>query len=577
MTCLSWLIACLLGPALAGELSARASFTAVPVPETAAEKRAVQVSPLVVWGGLTVPLRYTPLFEVGIPVGESRRFAHLYDAEGQPILGADGEPRLCNGLDGATLLEAEGQIYSVVHAECHPGALQLSRLSQDKDSGALSAVDTSQVDLSAAGGGNLFCAGEATAWGTHLAAEEFEADAGKLLPDGTVSDNYGYYNNMARYWGSLQGVSPYQLGWIDELQIEDGLGTISKRYALGRFSHEQARVMPDQRTVYLTDDVTNGGFFVFVADAPGDLRNGTLYISRWSQQEAERFTLSWISLGHAAETQISAAMVKPPAFSQLFETEQSERCSEGFRRIRTAHEQRCIRVRPGQERLASRLESRRVGALLGGTTELRKWEGMAVDPASRRLYAAVSTVGHGMLAGDAEWDLDGADHIRMAANPCGLVMGMDVAIEPVRDTEGQLMDSPWIVDTAAAVVAGRPLAASAPDLRAGCHIDGIANPDNLAFMPEARTLLIAEDSHAHENNVLWGLNTDIGEPRRILTAPIGAEVAGLNWFPNIGGFGYLTLTIQYSDADWRSSDDPEEIRMSTSGVIGPFPAPSGAQ
>jgi secreted PhoX family phosphatase len=573
MTCLSWLIALLLGPAHAGELSPRASFAAVPVPETTAGKRAVQLSPLVVWNGRSVPLRYTPLFEVGVPVGESRRFAHLYDADGQPIIGADGEPRLCNGLDGATLLEVEGQVYSVVHAECTPGALQLSLLSQDKDSGMLSAVATSQVDLKAVGGGNSFCAAEATAWGTHLAAEEFEADAGKLLSDGTISDNHAYYNNMVRYWGSLEGVSPYKLGWIDELQIEDGQGTISKRYALGRFSHEQARVMPDQRTVYLTDDGTNGGFFVFVADAPGDLRAGTLYISRWTQKEAERFTLSWISLGHASETQISAAMDKPPTFDQLFQTKQSERCSEGFRRIRTAHEQRCIRVRPGQELLASRLESRRMGALLGGTTELRKWEGMAVDPAGRRLYAAVSSVGRGMLGGDAEWDLKSADHIRMEANPCGMVMGLDVASEPVRDTEGQTIESPWIVDTAAAVVSGRPVAASSPDVGVGCHIDGIANPDNLAFMPEARTLLIAEDTHAHENNVLWGWDPDSRELRRILTAPIGAEVAGLNWFPDIGGFGYLTLTIQYSDADWRGPEDPEEIRMSTSGVIGPFPGP----
>ena len=246
-----------------GQATGPVNFESLPAPAQPAT--GVHVSPRVMWFGQEVALTYQRLATTGTPIGDSRPFAALYDVHGKPII-SRGKPRLCNGLDGASLLEDGDDIYSVIHAECHPAALQLSRLEQDAKTGALTALSTTQVDFKALGGANLLCAGERTPWGTHLAAEEFEADASKLQADGTVSDNHQYYNNMARYWGGLADQSPYQVGWIDELKVHDGTHTVAKRYSLGRFSHEQARVMPDQRTVYLTDDGTNGAFFVFVAD-----------------------------------------------------------------------------------------------------------------------------------------------------------------------------------------------------------------------------------------------------------------------------------------------------------------------
>ena len=35
----------------------------------------------------------------------------------------------------------------------------------------------------------------------------------------------------------------------------------------------------------------------------------------------------------------------------------------------------CLRLRPGMEQIASRFETRRYLAYLGGTTEFTKWEG----------------------------------------------------------------------------------------------------------------------------------------------------------------------------------------------------------
>lgn len=46
---------------------------------------------------------------------------------------------------------------------------------------------------------------------------------------------------------------------------------------MGRFSHEAAQVMPDGRTVYLTDDFSGGCFFKFVANTFGDYSTGQLF------------------------------------------------------------------------------------------------------------------------------------------------------------------------------------------------------------------------------------------------------------------------------------------------------------
>ena len=40
----------------------------------------------------------------------------------------------------------------------------------------------------------------------------------------------------------------------------------------------------------------------------------------------------------------------------------------------------CLMIRPGMELIASRFETRRYLALLGGTTEFTKWEGLTFAP-----------------------------------------------------------------------------------------------------------------------------------------------------------------------------------------------------
>jgi secreted PhoX family phosphatase len=66
---------------------------------------------------------------------------------------------------------------------------------------------------------------------------------------------------------------------------------------MGRFSMEQAQVMPDGKTVYYGDDGTNRILYKFVAEETGDLSRGTLYAARVTQLEDESFAIEWIELG----------------------------------------------------------------------------------------------------------------------------------------------------------------------------------------------------------------------------------------------------------------------------------------
>jgi len=72
--------------------------------------------------------------------------------------------------------------------------------------------------------------------------------------------------------------NPYMYGHIPEIGVDaDGNPTAKLWFTLGRFSHETAVVLPDNKTVYLTDDGTNGGFFKFVANQANDLSSGCIY------------------------------------------------------------------------------------------------------------------------------------------------------------------------------------------------------------------------------------------------------------------------------------------------------------
>lgn len=521
------------------------------------------------------------LSPVGVPVGDAQRevraassvdvdgrvvaigfhpIARTGDRLGESVFGArtsrsGAELPLCEGLDYTGLWVASTGLTMVTHFECQPGAMYLTALDQAPD-GALTARETRPVDGRPIDGGNYFCAGAPTPWDTHLAAEEYEGDVRKLLPDGTLSDDYEEYNGLAAWWdGDLSASHPWQYGWVVEVPPE---GPPARRWALGRFSHEIALTMPDDRTVYLTDDTAGGGaLFLFQSDRPGDLSSGTLWAARWERgRGVHDHVLSWVSLGHATDAEVEDVVRRRLTFEDLFDVAPPAAgvCPDGLTLARTNWGAECLRLRIGMEGPASRLESRRAAAVAGATTELVKTEGLAFAPEEEAIFLAMSRFDGIALP---EEPVVGRDDLRLPPNRCGGVWRLGLAA-PADGPSG-----PFVATSATLVLAG-------VERDGGCDADGIANPDNLEWIAGAGTLAIAEDTDHHTNNALWFYDLEARALTRVLTAPLGAEVSGLRWTPDVNGWSYLSVSIQHPFGD----DDtaPEAERRSIAGVLGPFPA-----
>ena len=138
---------------------------------------------------------------------------------------------------------------------------------------------------------------------TALTAEEYE-------PIASVDGWQEGVAVMSDYLG--EQANPYDYGWMVEMMPDDEgdiLGSlVQKQYALGRFSHENAVVMADNKTVYHGDDGTDVVFFKTVADEAGDLSAGTIYAAKATQNDDGSFNLEWIELGKGTNDEIAEAI-----------------------------------------------------------------------------------------------------------------------------------------------------------------------------------------------------------------------------------------------------------------------------
>eukprot|EP00611_Tribonema_gayanum_P009038 TRINITY_DN1874_c0_g1_i1.p1 TRINITY_DN1874_c0_g1~~TRINITY_DN1874_c0_g1_i1.p1 ORF type:complete len:402 (-),score=138.40 TRINITY_DN1874_c0_g1_i1:668-1873(-) len=346
--------------------------------------------------------------------------------------------------------------------------------------------------------------------------------------------------------------NPYKYGYMFEAAV-DAEGTVStyKHMSMGRFSHELGIVMPDERTVYMTDDGDNVGFFAFVADVPGGLADGTLYAAKMTQLSADAggtFMVQWINLGHATQAEIEAA-ADTMTFDSLFDTEAPAAdmtCpTPGFKGVVAGAYGgvECLRLKPGMEKFASRFETRRYAATLGATTEFSKWEGITLDPSNMKIRTSITSVRNGMedfaAEGEAskDYDIASANNVRLPYNPCGCVYELQLVA----------CDGWWQAQTLKATLCGTP-STDAEDPNT-CLVDGLSSPDN-TISAEDR-LMVAEDTKSHVNNMLWAasLSTGAGPLTRVLTAVVGAEITGVYWHGDINGCAYLTASIQHPYED----------------------------
>lgn len=394
---------------------------------------------------------------------------------------------------------------------------------------------------------------------------------------------------MARYYaGDLLKLNPYDYGHIIEIKLIDKTGTtqVKKHYAMGRLAFELAYVMPDEKTVYLADDGTNVGFFMFVADQPRELSAGTLYAAQWQQIQADnggQAKLNWIQLGHLSDAEVQAYLDNNITFNDIFSKvmpNSDNQCPDGFNSINVGHRfdqygryQRCLKLNAGMEKAAMALETRRYAAMLGATTEFRKGEGLAFNPEAKQLYLSISEIAKGMEdnaskgKANPSFDVGGYNHIRLPYNKCGAVYRLDVGYEP-------RIDSHYVAQNMQALVMGQMQSYDNELAANECDVNGIANPDNITYMSAYQTLIIGEDTGAgHQNDMVWAYNLKTKALTRIQTAPYGSENTGIYFYPNINGWAYVMSTIQhpYEDSHQEKLRNIKDAAGYT-GYLATFPA-----
>ena len=503
----------------------------------------------------------------------------LYDVAGSPLLDVNGNPHIAETPDANSLFEVRGawsrdprshRLFLVTHYEYdwldsagndqygkQPMTMSLATIAQDRKTGKLTTTALENVDMSGVGGLWIPCAGSLSPWNTHLGSEEYEPDA-RCQVEATCASGAIGLDSMDRYlapWNLKARV--YSYGRVPEVSVDrHGSPSVVKHGALGRIARELVQVMPDRRTAYQGDDGTYNVLTMFVADAPADLSAGTLYAAKWNQTSdvstpGGAADLTWYRLGHASDGEVEL-LANGLTFTDIFAIGDPATCPADHKLIKAGHNKgllECLQLKPGMEKAAAFLETRRYAAYVGATTELEKFEGVTLNAKDRKVYLAMTRMRDGM----EDKNTDPANDIRVPRLLAGAVYQVDLAGGQT-DTAGNPIPSRFVGVAMRGLLLGEDIARDAAGNTAA--VDKIANPDNLKYSEKMRTLFIGEDSStAHINNFLWAYNVDTGKLSRILSLPAGAESTGLQAIDDLNGFAYLMSNYQHA-GDFSSNIAP---------------------
>jgi uncharacterized protein len=491
--------------------------TSIDFPHDDISKRAIVSSKIL---NKNYMINYHSLAKSGDKIGNGI-FGEIQDIDANAL-------RVSDANDFSSLHHVDGQNFMITHFETIPAAMYITKLQQTKD-GRLLTTDTKNIDFSSVGGLWNPCAGSVTPWQTHLGSEEYEPDASLLY---TTKPMLEYFK------GDHSKINLYNYGWIPELKIlnKNGDTKVQKHYAMGRFSHELAYVLPDNRTVYMSDDGSNVGLFMFIASEAKDLSSGKLYIAKYENEGK----LQWIDLGYATNAEIKKAIEKGIKFNDIFDKQEpvNGACSKDFTSINTMFGHECLQLKDGMQTIASRLESRRYGAMLGGTSEFRKLEGITYNSNINELYLSISEINEGMLDKHLN-DIGTNNDIKFIQNDCG-------AIYRLKLYDDKKIDSKYVAYKMSPLIKGEPLKSKENT----CNPNSIANPDNITYIQNIDTLIIGEDStYGHQNDAILAYDLKKETLSRILTSPYGSETTSVYYYENFGGFNYIMAGIQHPYAE----------------------------
>jgi uncharacterized protein len=483
-----------------------------------------------------------------------------------------------------------------------PMNIGLTLIDQNPISGELNPVDTQTIESSPVHGIRYPCAASLSPWNTHLGGEEAEPNA-KWFENSPIAPMNLFLNSFNKTVKE-GGANPYDYGFPIEITVNNkGNPSIKKRYAMGRISLELPLVMPDEKTVYLSDDAKDGIRLMFIADRPRDLTSGRLYAAKWLQKSGKNggtANLKWIKLGHSKEKEIRELIDQKIVFSDIFDSQPTETINatsntlNSFRPIfvyqgftdksnNPVGETKInyIKIKSGMEKAAAFLETRRYAAYLGATSEFTKMEGQALNKKDKKIYTAISSAKKGMLKGKNGDRFQ--NDISLEGNSkdlsCGIIYESDLTGE-VFDQLGNTIDSEWIAINMKALLLGKKNKKTSKDT---CDVDAIASPDNLKFSESMRTLFIGEDSgKKHIADYLWAYTVDSENLARILISPKDSEPSGLQATTNYNGYTYIMTNFQRdifpeNFAENQSHEKANKLVSETDlrgivGYLGPIPS-----
>lgn len=359
------------------------------------------------------------------------------------------------------------------------------------------------------------CASGETPWGTYLTCEE-------------TTDNY------------LDPTQPETgYGWVVEIDPQ-GVLPATKRTAMGRFDHENTAYLMDADgtlAIYMGDDSTPGCVYKFVPSAKVNTSNrsanqnlldsGKLYAAKFNADGSGQ----WLELTQGLNGLVAGAQ-DPGNFTQFTADAPPAPVTVDF------------------NTQADVLINTKAAARVAGATLMDRPEWVSVGP-DKRVYCTFTN--------------NGSRKITDAANP------------RVTNSHGHILRWVEAGNSAAAtafqwevfLLAGDPRLV-AENLKGNINGDTFSSPDGLGVDPQGRLWVQTDAStssgttNTFGNNSMYYLDQQTKASSRFLVGPMGCEITGLTWTPDLKTF---FVNIQHPNGTWPSNVQGNSLPARSSTVV----------